>query len=259
MPFMPYTFAHIGYILLLKKKWKEKFSITGLVFGSLAPDYDILFRFTENRFHIFQYDFRCVLLHIFPLALLSAFGFHLFSRNLLIQNLPDTLEKRYRHYLSFNFLLYFKQHYWQVSISILFAIYLHLFLDMLCHSIDAYSFKMYIFNIVRNEPLSKTAYIFGIYGLPVLFSLMGFYLIYRYEFNRNFSINIFIPEKEKLPFWFGLAGLTLVLFILKIAFMQVEDFFWIDNLAISLTSAFLLAIYINGFIFSIKQKQVWKP
>ena len=84
---MPYTFAHLGYIIPLKKKFQSYFSVLGLVFGSIVPDYDILFRFTENRFHLFQYDLHSVFVIILPLALVSTLYFDIFCKKIFIEYL----------------------------------------------------------------------------------------------------------------------------------------------------------------------------
>ena len=243
VPKMPFTFSHIGYVLPIQKKWKEKFSITGLVFGSLAPDYDILFRLTNVRFHIFQYDIKTILLLIFPLALLSALLFHLFCRNIIIENLPLTYQLQYKKYQSFNFFEQFKKQYLRISFSIIFSIYLHLFLDFLCHCLNAYYIKMIILSITQNYTISIFFYIFAIYGLPVLFSVIGFYLIYVYEYHKKISIKNLILTKSKFIFWFIMFLFTVVFSAVKFCITEVDKEFFIDFIVISVTSSFLIAVY----------------
>lgn len=251
---MPFTFSHIGFILPIKKKWKSKFSITGLVFGSLAPDYDILFRLTNVRFHIFQYDIKTILFLIFPLALASAFAFHLFCRNIIIDNLPAVYRLQYRQHTSFNFTSFLKKHFLRVSLSIIFAILLHLFLDFMCHFLNAYQVKMFMLQFSDSDIIANVAYVFGIYGLPILFSLIGFYLIYKYEYHKHFSIKNLAINKKQFLFWFTMVVFTILFSILKFLITEVDHEFFIDFIIISLTSSFLVAIYANCLFYYIFQK-----
>lgn len=255
---MPFTFAHIGYILPIKKKWSNYFSITGLIFGSLAPDFDILFRLTKIRFHIFQYDLKTICFLIYPIAFISAVSFHLFCRNILIQNLPSSLYEKYKKHLDFNFINYLKKHFLTFTASVFFAIFLHLILDFFCHCINAYSVNQFF------QPLHQKVFItniinqLSIYLLPILFSLFGFYWIYKFEFESTFPILHFHKPKEQLTFWFLLFFVTAIISIIKIIFTEKESNFWIDLIAISITSSLIIAIYICCFLVFIYQKRKFK-
>lgn len=241
-------------MLPLQQKWKDKFSISGLVFGSLAPDYDILFRLTKIRFHIFQYDLKTIIFLIFPLALISAFAFHLFCRNIIIDNLPLVYQQQYRKYTSFNFISYFKAHFLRVTISIIFAILLHLFLDFLCHCLNAYYIKMFILYLTNNTVMANFSYILGIYGLPILFSINGFYLIYKYEFHNPLVLKNLILNKKQMLFWLILLLFTILFSILKFLITEVDKEFFIDFIIISLTSSFFVAIYATCLFYFFIQK-----
>lgn len=247
---MPFTLAHIGYILPVKKKWKTSFSTTGLVFGSLAPDYDILFRITNVRFHLFQYDLIEILLYILPLSMLSAFFFHLFCRNILIEHLPEPFEKRYSQHNAVNTFHLFRTSILRIGGSALFAIFLHLLLDFLCHMLDAHSLKMAVFSLFQNEFMASSAYFLGIYGLPVLFSLAGFYLIFRYEFPKPVSVHSFKLTKNKLQFWSLFLISTLLIAAIKIKITETDLEFYADYIIISLTTSLMLAIYFTCLIYA---------
>jgi len=251
---MPFTFSHIGYILPIQKKWKDKFSISGLVFGSLAPDYDILFRLTKIRFHIFQYDINTILFLIFPFALLSALVFHVFCRNIIIENLPLMYEKKYERYKSFNFVKFLKAHYLIVATSVIFAILLHLVLDFLCHCLNAYYVKMFVLKLTQNDIIVNGSYLFSIYGLPVLFSLLGFYLIYVYEYHKRISIRSLAVNKTKLRFWLTMLLFNILFLVIKFYITEVDNEFFIDYVIISITSSFLIALYATCIFYFFMQK-----
>jgi hypothetical protein len=108
---LPYTFAHPGFTLPFKKLKPALFSTTGLIFGSIAPDYDIILRFTNSRFHILQYDLKSILCIIFPIAFFSAIYFHLVIRNVLIYVAPQNLKKHLEEYRTFDYILFLKENY----------------------------------------------------------------------------------------------------------------------------------------------------
>src|SRR6188768_3414024 len=89
---MPFTFSHPAIILpltCLPRKW---FSLTGLVIGSLTPDFEYFLRmkiqghYSHTISGIFCFDL--------PLGILLAFIFHNVVRNSLFDNLPTILKSR---------------------------------------------------------------------------------------------------------------------------------------------------------------------
>lgn len=251
---MPFTFAHIGYILPLQKKWREKLSITGLIFGSIAPDYDFLFRLTNVREHLFQYDLPCIFFIIYPLALISALSFHFFCKNIVFENLPVYFQQKYRECYSVDFFASLKSNFLRLSYSIIFAILLHLFLDFLCHFLNAYEVKMYVLQYIQNDTIGNIAYFSGCYALPVLFSIIGIYLFYMYEFDRPISLHYFLMTKKQLIFWTAIFLNTIVLCSIKLCLTETNQTFLIDFFIIAITSAFIFAFYLTCLLFYFFQK-----
>lgn len=251
---MPYTFAHIGFVLPFKKKWPNSLSITGLIFGSIAPDYDILFRFTNNRFHLFQFDLATILLVIYPLAFLSAIAFHSFCRDILIRQLPALFRERSQQYLNFNFTASLKDHFFRISLSILLGICVHLILDYLCHHLDAYYTKQYFFKYTHNEQILQFVYYAAIYLLPVLFTLAGFFLLYRFLFPSPIRLRDLSLSWKALRFWGLLFFVSVFISFLKIFFMRTEKDFYIDFIIISFTSSIIISVYLVCSLYYIQQR-----
>ncbi len=244
----------MGFVLPIHRKWKPQFSLTGLAFGCLAPDYDILFRLTKVRFHLFQYDLKTIAFVIFPLALVSAFAFHLFCRNILIEHLPLYYERKYEPFKCYNFFQDFKKHYIRISLSALLAIFLHLLLDLLCHGIDAYKAELFLSRFTGNHLVHAIAYLFTIYGLPVAFSFVGFYLIYTSEIRKPFSIKDFSIPASKRMFWMAMFLLTVLTWILKFYISTPDPPFFFDAIVITFTSSLLIGVYATCFIYFITRK-----
>lgn len=241
---MPYTFAHIGYSLPFGKKWNRYFSLSGLVFGSIAPDYDILFRLTKNRFHIFQYDLFSIVFYIYPLALLSAIAFHVFCRDVIILHLPEPLRTRFSQYLHYAFGTELRKRFPAITLSVLGAIFLHLYLDFLCHYFDAYSSEVFVYRHTHSQQAAEVGFYAAIYLLPVLFTLVGFYLLWRSLELGSLKFSSIRFSAESLRFWALVFFVTLLTGSLKVWLSHRETGFFIDFLVISMTSAFLIAIYV---------------
>lgn len=89
---MPFTFSHPAIILPLTYLPKKWFSLTGLVIGSLTPDFEyfIRMRIKSDYSHTIEGLFWFDL----PLGLLIAFIFHNIVRDSLFDNLPTFLNSR---------------------------------------------------------------------------------------------------------------------------------------------------------------------
>ena len=129
---MPFTFSHPAIILPLVKISPKWFSLTGLVIGSLVPDFEYFIRMRmDSRIShtpagLFLFDL--------PLGLLLTFVFHNIVRDRLYNNLPALLQRRVLRYKAFSWNSYFIQHWWIVAISILIGAASHLFWDGFTHN-----------------------------------------------------------------------------------------------------------------------------
>jgi hypothetical protein len=127
---MPFTLSHPAIILPLYRysKW---FSMTGLVVGSMSPDFEYYIRMRMSGI----YGHTCIgicLLNILT-GLAVAFIFHLIIRNPLIRHLPASLQCRFNVYLTFNWTQYFCRHYLIVIFSLFLGSLSHVFWDAFTH------------------------------------------------------------------------------------------------------------------------------
>lgn len=123
---MPFTFSHPAIILPLSYLPKKWFSLTGLIVGSLTPDFEYFIRmrvesnFSHTFYGVFWFDL--------PLAIIISFIFHSIVKNQLFNNLPINIRSRILIFTEFDWNNYFKQHYFIVLISILIGVASHIFL-----------------------------------------------------------------------------------------------------------------------------------
>src|ERR1700712_1533317 len=90
---MPFTLAHPAIVLPLRKLPKHWYSLTGLIIGSITPDFEYFIRmrvqsiYSHTLWGLFWFDI--------PLGLLLTFGYLSFIRDGLVDNLPPALNRRF--------------------------------------------------------------------------------------------------------------------------------------------------------------------
>jgi ATP-dependent Lhr-like helicase len=184
--------------------------------------------------------------------------FHSVCRNISIMHLPDLLEHKYKIYYTVDFLKILRKDFIKVTYSILLAIIIHLALDFIGHSLNAFEVKTFISNLTKNETLIWISYVSAIYAVPILFSIAGFYLIIKNEIRQRISLKLFTLTKNKFLFWLSMGVMTLFFCVLKILITKTEFEYFLDYIAISITSSFILAYYTTCFFYSLYSKKTIK-
>ena len=109
---MPFTFSHPAIILPLNYLPKKWISLTGLVIGSLTPDFEYFIRmkiesnYSHTFWGIFWFDL--------PLGILLTFIFHNIVKTELFKNLPKELNQRFVTEEELNWSNYFAEK-WKMS------------------------------------------------------------------------------------------------------------------------------------------------
>ena len=128
---MPFTLSHPAAILPLTYLPTRWFSLTGLVIGSLTPDFEYFLRMRLKSLYghtvagLFWFDL--------PLGLALAFIFHNQVRNSLFDNLPPFLGSRFQAFRQFDWNGYFIKNIGIVVVSILVGAASHLLWDSFTH------------------------------------------------------------------------------------------------------------------------------
>ena len=127
---MPFTFAHPAIVLPLagfKPRW---FSATGLVAGSMAPDF--LYFIKMDGSEDFGHTLAGVFLFDLPFSYLLALAFHRWVRNPLLVHLPAPLDRKYAGYLAFDFGRTLKENWFIFPLSVLLGVFSHIGWDYFC-------------------------------------------------------------------------------------------------------------------------------
>ena len=86
---MPFTFSHPAIILPLTYLPRRWFSLTGLIIGSLTPDFEYFIRMTP--YSLYSHTLSGLFWFDIPLGLLLCFIFHNLVRDSLCSNLPTEI------------------------------------------------------------------------------------------------------------------------------------------------------------------------
>lgn len=236
---MPFTFSHPAIILPLKYLPKNWFSLTGLIIGSITPDFEYFIRmkvqsnYSHTLYGIFWFDL--------PLAILLSFLFHNIVRNTLFFNSPDILKSRVLLFTSFNWNTYFKENCIIVLISIIIGIVSHLFWDSFTHNHSYFTEHIFTLkkniSILGNEiPIWKiTQHLSTLTGAIVI--VMSFLKLPKNTIHQS------VINKK---YWIMISVTISIILILR--FLTDLKHTTLGNSIVSAISAFLIALIITPIL-----------
>lgn len=243
---MPFTFSHPAIVLPLTFLPRQWFSLTGLVIGSLTPDFEyfLRMRIKSNYSHtidgLFWFDL--------PLGLLLAFLFHIIVRDRLFENLPTYLKSRFSTFKNFDWSKHFKQNWLVVTISILIGAASHIFWDSFTHDHGYFvqtipALQNSVDFLGRQIPILKILQ----HSSTLLGGLVIAFAIYKLPTNKTENGNI------HLKYWAILVGLTLT--IISIRLLSGLDYKQYGNLIVTAISAGLISLMLTPIILIKFNKQ----
>jgi hypothetical protein len=216
---MPFTFSHPAIVLPFNRV--KGLSITGMIAGSVSPDFEYFIRMSDKR--IYTHTWSGLLWFDVPLALLLAYIFHNLIRNHIIQNAPVFFQLRLRYFEYFQWNTYFKKYWISITFSTVFGIASHLLWDGFTHENGIF---------VQAIPLlASTISISGILVevhmiLQVLSSILGgvviFYAIWQLPIDNKSPIN-----RKPLRFWLISCCIATIIYLIRLLFgvsYEIEDF-----------------------------------
>lgn len=246
---MPFTFAHPAIFIPLEKKLNRKLSITGLVIGSMVPDFEFFLKMRtgENIGHhwygIFLFDI--------PLAIVMCYLFHFLLKEMIINNSPDWFYQRLSKWVNFDWNNYLKQNKLIVFSSIVLGIFSHLFLDAFTHE-DGFFVEQISF-------LKSDLIVFGIHTntymlLQISESILGLYLVF--QFVRCMPVNTKYRYKTDELIWLPTAILTFSFFILRLLLMPQYMKFW--DLFMALMGSLIYSFLLIGLFKKVSETFNWQ-
>lgn len=236
---MPFTFSHPAIILPLNYLPKKWISLTGLVIGSLTPDFEYFLRmkiesnYSHTFWGIFWFDL--------PLAILLTFTYHTFVKTELLKNLPKELNQRFIIAKKLNWNSYFTENWNIVILSIIIGIISHLFWDGFTHETG---FFVNMFTELRSKVqifgneikvfkiLQHSSTLIG--GIVIILTLYNFPKIEETK------------HKVNLKYWLFVLTITFVVVALKM--LTTENATKIGNIIVSSISAVMIGLILTPII-----------
>ncbi len=242
---MPFTFSHPAIILPLKYLPKKWLSLTGLIIGSMTPDFEYFIRMKvqSNYSHtisgIFWFDL--------PLGVFLCFIFHNVVKNQLFDNLSGNIQSRLITFKTFKWNEYFKHNWIVVIVSILIGTASHLFWDSFTHDngyfvnrIPELKESLLIFG--RNIPFLKIAQHFSSFTGAVII----FFSIYKLPKNKidKSSCNVL--------YWILVLLLSTIIFSIRFTLgLSINKY---GHIIVSAISSFLFALILTPFFLKFKKQ-----
>lgn len=248
---MPYTFVHPAFVLPFKRTAPRALDSAALVMGSIVPDFDIIFRFSETRHHIFSYSAGNILFLILPIAVVLTW----YMKWIMLPVYSGGSVQVGRNEL-WNTLLKTPQ----IILSALLGILVHLWLDNITH-IDAVIDKAVYWseNLGRDPGDYQDFYLFFLYGPAIIGSFVGLLAgLWTLWIFRDRVIQIFHTFKAAPGVW----ARTLLLIAAAFALMKhikagVEEDLSFDSYIISITCGLMASFLLSPVLVYLQEK--WLP
>ncbi len=237
---MPFTFSHPALIAPIYHLHKRYFSLTGLVMGSLAPDFEYFFKMTKRESQ-FSHSLPGLFWFDLPLSIFLALVYHLVIRDPLINNMPRFLFRRFSKFRYTNWAAYAKENWWVVIFSILIGSSSHLLWDFFVHSnyqliqknpvailhVNAHDFRIENYDVFN--------YINSFVGLMILIKII-------------WDIPLSPPDKRNqvsLSYWILISAIST--FIIGFRLIIVPPLY-IDDIIVTVIAAFLIALLLMSVL-----------
>lgn len=228
---MPFTFAHPAAVLPFAKKHSKHISVTALILGSMAPDFEYFLHF--RPYGVIGHTWLGFLYLNLPLVFLIAYIYHYILKKPFITHLP----KPFAGYYSYAIDERWGQHTWKeffvFCYSALFGMLTHVVWDAFTHNTGYFVMKIALLQIeLRSIPLYK----YMQHGSTCVGLLLLLYVLWKYKDETGKDM---IVALEKRKYWVSIIIVTAFIFIVHAFLDPYFHIFQIGGIIVSgLTSSF---------------------
>jgi len=236
---MPFTPAHSAIVLpLLRSRYC---SATGLIVGSIAPDFEYFFKLSVSSVHshtlagIFYFDI--------PVVVFLSLIFHQVVKKNLIMNLPIFLQVRFQDTLLLDFRKYMSRHYVVFLISAGVGAASHIFWDAFTHESGFFvrNLPVYDDTVVPYDGARYPLF----YALQHISTVVGLLVLAAYIICKKAPATSTV-SKPNILYWVLIVVISLLVVGLRFA-VKSSDYI-IGNLVVSSITGVCVAFILCGFI-----------
>lgn len=240
---MPFTFAHpLAVVPFLKRKY---FSATGLLVGSIAPDFESFMRMRSYSEHshtivgIFYFDL--------PLGFLLAWLFHQIIKDVLLENSPSFVRQRLLPLRQVDFNAYLQQNFLIFTYSVIVGSATHILWDSFTHG-GAFMSSLIPYVNETVVPFRGARYPMW-YTLQHISSAIGLLGVIGYFLYQK--PQVCSPPNPSAIFWPAILTTTGLTFYLRYLWGSHMNE---GNTVVALVAAFLLALTVVSILTKLAQR-----
>ncbi|MEK4347101.1 DUF4184 family protein [Paenibacillus sp. FSL P4-0184] len=246
---MPFTFAHPIFALPFKYVKPKYFSITGLILGSMSPDFEYFIML--EPYQSIGHSITGLFLQAIPLCVILAVIFHVIVKEILVLHLPSNYNIDQRAYNTLSKWRLNPKGWVVFILSVIIGFLTHVFIDGFTHFngyfVERYSPLRDL--MIYNLPLYKILqHSFSAFGLLMLtWMIIG-------SLNRHHETITIIPAvstKQKIVFWTSVVVVAVVLTSIKLFFSSSGNI--IGILVVSPITGICLGIVLVSLIIRLLQ------
>lgn len=236
---MPFTPSHAAIVLPLFRV--RRLSATGLVVGSMAPDFEYFFKFNVESY--VSHTWLGVLYFNIPVTLLLSWVFHRHVKANLINNLPPFFQKKFQDTLEFDFKAYIKVNWFWFFVSAGIGAASHLFWDSFTHA-HGYFARELPFYKGTFLPLDGVKYPL-FYVLQHTSTVVGLVVLIIHVFLKRSTVP-FTAVNPSVWYWVILLLFMIVATAIRFAIYSAD--YNIGNLVVSSISGLCIGLIVLGWV-----------
>ncbi|MBH5319060.1 DUF4184 family protein [Paenibacillus sp. GSMTC-2017] len=250
---MPFTFAHPLYAAPLKVIKPSIISLTGIVLGSMSPDFEYFIALEPHQ--TIGHSTLGLLLQAIPLSLLFAFIFHYLLKSAIADNLPAiwSISGRAQGLI--------RTHTWRMNrlsdwivfvISVAIGFYSHVLLDGFTH-VTGYFVQRNSF--LQYEIMGYPVFKFLQHGLSLIgLSLQGIFIFVLFKKVKPIYQANGPSAMNKWLFWIIVSVVAVIVVALK--FLLSNSTNYIGMGVVSMLSGTVLGIIVASLIYRLRNQSI---
>lgn len=236
---MPFTFCHPAIVLPFNKFSKRWFSFSGLIIGSMSPDFEYFLRMRISS--SLGHSISGIFLFDLPISIFCAYLFFNIVAKDLISNLPIILKSRLHFITQIKWNNYFNKNWIVVVYSIIIGAITHIMWDSFTHKEG--------FFVLRCDLLSDYFYIFSrkLYVYKILQHgstlIAGMYIVFfisKLESVKSTTINTMYKK-----YWLMIFAISFLIVLIRIS---IGGFGSIGTFIVTCIAAGLYSLVITSLL-----------
>lgn len=244
---MPFTFAHAAAAIPISAKWKDKFCTTGLVLGTMAPDFEYFVHLSP--YATYGHQLLGFFLINLPLCYVLAFLYHYALKVPLLQHLPKPINQWMSPFAQATWKMRSLREMVLFAGSALLGMITHVawdsfthshglmvsLLPFLSHKLTAFGFTFYLYSLLQH-------------GSSLIGLLAILHFLYQ-KGNAQKKTTIWVPARHKLLYHIlaVIISLSVTLGIMLIGSGSV-DFRSPGSLVVTTIDGVFLGLLLTSFI-----------